>query len=306
MIQHRHIPPLARMTAEQVRTQQKLPGYGREIAANMSRLEKAFRSAMAPDIPSYDVHSVQGADFSEWTYTEGLGCFHCSTQSMEINARLMLEASTWDGPIDVDYSDQIARKTKDKWSLQDVSESEQGVKVFFPPGGNLAFMVSVDNVRRAFSNDPAWRIKPHPVTTPPDLRHFLLQYGAQRVYSHEASGMAILRAADAVGYTTTSEMGIVAMLLDKPAQDFTLFENECAGRYHPIYLAIRRSSENVGSVINRIVNCPWSGMVPLTMTSKKATERFVAYKEKTLALREMYAPLTHRPNYPAPPSNGSK
>lgn len=300
MSKYRYISPLARMTAAQVRAEQGLPADGRAAAADLARLETAFRDAMAPDVPTYDVHSVQGVDFSEWTYTEGLGCFLASTQSIEINARLTMKAAGWSGAGTVDWAAWVVNNLRDKWSAATKpADIEANVKIFFPPGGNAAYMVSRDEVARAFARDPSWRLKLHPVTTDEDMRRASIDYGAPRVYAREASGLALLREAQAVGYTTASELGIVGMLLNKPVIDFTYFASECAGRYHPIYLALREHPRTPpATVINRLANCPWSGLVPLNTATADAIAKFRAYKQKTLSLRDEFAPMTRRPWVP--------
>ena len=88
-------------------------------------------------------------------------------------------------------------------------------------------------------------------------------------------------------------MGLVAMILGKPATDFTRFEFESHGRYHALYYAIRRIGQPAEVLLNRWVNCPWSGIVPLDMPNDEALERFREYKARTIELRRHYAPLTN-------------
>lgn len=293
---YRYIPPMAAQLAAEVRAKQGLPADGRAAAADMARLETAFREELAPDVPTYDVFSVQELNFSEWTYTEGLGCFFASTQSIEINARLILEAAGWRETIAVDFAAAAARDLRDKWAAKTPAAMEPAVKIFFAPGGNLNYMVDTDGVARAFDRDPSWRLKPHPVTSDEDIQQAARSFGVPRVYAQDVSGMALLRAAAAVGYTTASELGIVARLLGKPVVDFTRFESECAGRYHPIYLALRRHPRTPpATIVNRLANCPWSGLVPLSTATGAARARFREFKKKTIRLRERHAPLTRRP-----------
>ncbi len=112
--------------------------------------------------------------------------------------------------------------------------------------------------------------------------------------------MRALRSAEAVGYTTTSEMGLVAMAAGKPAVDFTRFEFEHRGRYHPFYHAIRQSPEDPPAVLNRILNCPWSGAVHLDTDNEEAGKRFQLYKERSLELRASFRPLVPLAQGPIP------
>ena len=296
----RHVDPSAKMSARQVRRRGKLPQDGRKAAGRLERLERVLREKMRPDVPTFDVNSVQRADFDEWTYTEGLGFLLVSTQSVEINTRLIDEAAAWPGTPEVDYAGQIASFLPDKWRLEEGYGLSAGSKVFFPPGGNFGWIVNTDNVLRAFGLDPAWLLKPHPVTSDEDVREAKRVFGVMRILHRDTSGMRALRSAEVVGYTTTSEMGLVAMATGKPVVDFTRFEFEYRGRYHPFYRAIRQSSEDPSVVLNRILNCPWSGAVHLDMDNEEAGKRFQLYKEKSLELRTSFRPLVPLAQGPIP------
>lgn len=282
----------AEKNIRRVRKEQKLPKDGRGID-ELLRLEKIFRRVMDPHVPSYDVNSVQSVDFDEWTYTEGLGAFMAFTQSVEVNARLMLAAADWDGEITIDHAAFIADRLADKWDVPAAGVSAEGLKVFFPPGNNLSWIVNTDNVLRAFDTDPAWRLKPHPITSDEDLRTAKLAFGITRLFSRGQSGMTLLRSCDTVGYTTASELGIVGMVVGKRAVDFSNYEYENCGRYHALYLALRRNTQlAAGTFLNRLFNCPWSGLVPIGVEHEDAAERFRLYRERTLELRRMYTPVT--------------
>ena len=207
------------MLAGEVRKAHRLPVDGRRALANLSRLEEVYRKALSPDVPSYDVSCTQGVDFDEWLYTEGLGCFIGFTQSVEINARLLLAASEWAGEHRVDHAAAIRAGLRDKWALA-AMEIDRGLKVFFPPGNNIGWIINTDNVLRAFRLDSSWRLKPHPVTTDEDVHQAKLAFGATRVCDRDTSGMALLRAAGEVGYTVASEMGLVAMISRQAGDGF--------------------------------------------------------------------------------------
>ena len=288
-----HVSNMARKNAEQVRKEQKLPRDGRGARVNLARVEQLFRAALAPDVPSFDVNCVQRVDFDEWSYTEGLGLFLGCTQSTEINARLIMEASEWQGDLVDDHVKFVRDDLLDKWLLKENTEAD-GSKVFFPPGNNLGWIINTDNVLRAFCTDKSWRLKPHPITSDADVREARLAFGAPRIFARNSSGMQLLRKCETVGYTTASELGLVGMILGKQTVDFTKYEFEGRGRYHSLYLAIRQSSVPAAIIFNRLVNCPWSGIVPLTIAGELATERFKVYKEKTLELKSRYAPLTRQ------------
>ena len=320
----RHTPPLARLKAREVREQEKLPHDGRESEHPLSRLEEVLCDTFAPDAPTYDVGSIQGVDFHEWTYTEGLGCLMVFTQSVEINARLMQLAVEYDGggyaadgpagriastlgdkwaniqPRDGVYTAELAVRAAPPVALQATDEQPERIPdlwTFFPPGDNLKDLINVDNVLRAFDADSRWMMKPHPITTAANVAGMRRAFGASRIYSRRASGMEILRDSAVVGFTTSSEMGLMALLLGRTVEDFTLYEFEARGRYHALYKALRGSPVIPHSGISRILQCPWSGVVPLDTAEDEAADRLAQYKARTLELRDQYLPLVRIPRH---------
>ena len=284
-------------TAAQVRKDLTLPADGRKALPDLARIERIFREVLEPSVPSYDVNSVQDIDFDEWTYTEGLHSFMAFTQSIEINVRIAKSAAAWTGPIVCDYSAaEFMDAFRDKWELAPAA-SARDKKLWFPPGNNIGWIINTDNVLRAFGTDERWMLKPHPITSDDDIQAAKLAFGISRLYDRNASGLSLLKDAEAVGYTTASEMGLLAMLLSKPTADFTLYEYEGWGRYYSLYRAVRESNETPATVINRLFNCPWSGFLPLSIDDAAARERLSKYKRETINLRDGFRPLTR----PLPP-----
>ena len=60
--------------------------------ARFTALEDMIRE-LAPFPPSYDVSAGQDTGFAEWRYTDLLGGIYLSTQSTEINCRIMALAA---------------------------------------------------------------------------------------------------------------------------------------------------------------------------------------------------------------------
>ena len=279
------------MRARQVRKQERLPEDGRGAINNIDRLEDVLFKIMAPDVPIYDVNSVQDANFDEWSYTEGLNCLMVFTQSVEINARHMANVIKWIGDDQMKESptELITATLGDKWAGSNPSDypiQAPDLYTFFPPGNNLiGQIVNVDNVLRAFDNDERWMMKPHPISIDDCVADMRRTFGATRIYSRQASGMEILRRSAVIGFTTASEMGLMAFLLQRKTVDFSLYECESRGRYHPIYKAIRDSCVLPHNAIKRIVNCPWSGVIPLDTSDDEAADRIHQYKHRTIRLR---------------------
>ena len=292
-----------RKTAAEVRREEGLPGDGRGVLAEVERLEAHLRTVMLPEVPIYDVDC--GADISDavgWTYGEGFSVFHVLSLSVEVNVRLALAASHWNDDVEYGRAEAIAAKIADKWETRyGDSTTAVGKRVFFPPGQNMRYLVNNDNVARAFATDSTWMCKPHPVTVEEFVeQEYVSRFGVQRVYHRLVSGMELLREAEAVGYTTASELGLVAILLRKPVRDFTMYAHEARGRYYPIYRAIRESALHPTQVIDRLLSCPWSGYVPLETPDREALKRFGAFHRKAIEIYEQYRPLTRLVPVPEP------
>lgn len=288
--------------AAEVRKEERLPADGRNALPQISRLEAIFRDVMAPDVPSYDVDSGRHvSDTQDWTYTEGFGSFIAFSQCVEVCLRIALAAAHWDGgaerTIERGKAVSIAHALGDKWEGKAAPDCIAGGKsVWFPPGANMEFMVNHDNVRRAFETDGTWMCKPHPVTADDYVeKAFVRTFGPMRVYARQVSGLDLLRQADVVGYTTASEIGMLAMLLGKDVVDFTRYSHEAWGRYFALYRAIRESNLSPAGVMDRLLSCPWSGYVPLDTPDAEAEKRFIAYRERSIEIHERCRPLTDLP-----------
>ena len=282
---------LAKESAREVKTKLGLPLDGRNSLSRFSTLESVFRSCLHPDIPSFDVNRVQPADFDEFSYTDGPNLFYGHTQSIEINTRLLLEASYYDETI-TDYIN-LFTSLKDKWDLGKQDKSALNKKVFFPPGVNMRWLINTDYVLRKFAEDKSWMLKPHPVTTDEDVKQAKIAFGITRLFDRKKSGMSLFYTADEIGYTTTSEFGLLALMNNKKMTNFSKFDYEPHGSYYSFYKTIRiRENELPGKeVINRILSCPWSGVVDINISLDEAEKRFKLFKEKAIELREKYKPL---------------
>ena len=133
------------------------------------------------------------------------------------------------GNIAIDYVTRISEKPSDKWILSKPNEEMLARKVFFPPGNNLGHIINTDNVLRAFLTDHEWILKPHPITSDNDVHQAKLVFGITRIRPKDCSGIAFLKACNTVGYTTTSEMGLMGMIFNKNTVDFSKYEFESQG-----------------------------------------------------------------------------
>ena len=289
--------PSATSLAHEVRQQERLPPPGRDDLSDISRVEQLVRAALAPDIPTFDVCSVQGVGFDEWCYSDAFGCLCLWTQSVEINTRLALAAVAAGGEEEIDHAARLLERLGDKWASVPPDPSRAARKVWFPPGANLGEVVATDQVLRAFDEDSSWVLKPHPVTTDEDVGQAVRAFGVTRVLPREVSAYTLLSAADVVGHTTSSELGLIAMMQGVRTVDFTLYELEHRGRFYSLYRAVRESGHAPRDALNRLLQCEWSGIIPLYEAGKDVTRRTRAFKARSTELRERYRPLVPRARF---------
>ena len=291
------------MTAAEVRAAEGLPEDGRGVLSRVGIMETLFREAVAPATAIYDMAPGSHIVYHDYSYTEGLGLFLCKTLSAEINARIVLEAArgTFAGEPRIRA---VAEALEDKWArpgadpspwmpVPDMQADGVGKKILFYPGRNMDYLVNHPYAEGAFGMDRAWWLKPHPISGNDEdfVMDAAVRYGAKaRTFHPWASGIALLRRADEVGYTTASELGLIAMVLGIKAHDFSRYAYEAWGNYYPLYRAVRDAEASAEETLDTILACEWSGVVALDTPPAEAAERFAAFRRKAERLRAELEP----------------
>ena len=281
------------MTAADWRREEGLPDNGRGIE-DLVRMEAILRETLDPEIPIFDFHT-SGDPFKPLSvsYTDGIGLFILRPNFIDLAVRIALLAAQQSPPKEPVLASDLIDGLGDKWTPEDPDPSPQSC-VFFPPGRNLRCLVNWDNVAREFDYESSWRIKPHPVGGTAEYidEAYVSRFGASRVLHPKASGWKLMEGAGVVGYTTASELGLAALMKGKDAIDFTRHSHAAHGNYYPLY----RAMENIGApAFERIVNCEWSGYIPLGTESAEAQHRMTLCIEKLRELDRIYRPLVDLP-----------
>jgi hypothetical protein len=254
--------------------------------------------ALSPFPITYDVSAVQPTNFSEYAYTELAGGMWITTQSLEINARLLHYAAQQDSVSDT--LDRFAAILQDKYVLDKPETTYK--KVCFLPGSNALDVVSIETVARLVHEEEDVMFKLHPLTNDDAINSIRKRVGWNRMLSRELSGMELLRRCDVVYTSSASEMAITGTALGKKVVNISNFMHEGSGAYHAIsrllFIAHRDSVATAQRVLVNVIDCPWSGtLFPWHMTDARIAEYF----DKTLKLRDMYRPLAApRGNPPQP------
>lgn len=263
-----------------------------EHLARLGPLEELARE-LAPLPISYDVTRLQPPFFQEFTYTEMLGGLYVAPQSCEIAARLAREAAGDLEQCAFSPADAVMSAAGDKYRLQPAAAGEQPAKVAFLPGSNIfSEAVSREALTRLMHEDPDVWIKPHPMTAPELLRQLGRSFGYHRILDPMASGWACLQAAEIAFVTTTTEMGLYAVLLGKRIVNLSAFQAEPRGVYNPFYRLLWSLEPSDRRVrLRAALASPCSGFVhPDDPDPRGRLERFFA---RAMAMRELMRPLVH-------------
>lgn len=240
---------------------------------------------LAPLPISYDVDSTQPTRFSEYSYTEFLGGLYINTQSVEINTRLIREASSVQSA--VSHLESIA-EMGDKYELNSKVVGEYPKKVAFMVGHNMFDLVSPEVVARAaFENDDFY-VKLHPLTNEEYAARVAAFVGWDRIIPGDLSGVELLSNCEDAYVSTATELCALAVALGKNIHNISSFFNESSGIYYPINSVLFKS-EDAKQSLNNILDCHYSGIIfPWT---KDPEQKIRNYFDKTLELRETYKQL---------------
>jgi len=247
-------------------------------------LEPMIRD-LAPFPISYDVDSTQPAGFTEYSYTEFLGGLYLNTQSVEINSRIIHEASTI--ACKTNHVDKLA-KIHDKYELNAVISEEWPSKVAFMVGHNMFDLVSPEVVARtAFENEDFY-VKLHPLTNDDYAGKVANLVGWNRIIAGNHSGVDLLAHCDEAYVTTASELCALAVAMGKRIRNISSFFHESSGIYYPINRLLFRS-QSPQQVLANILDCEFSGIIhPWT---KDPEQKIRNYFKRTLEVRELFKPV---------------
>jgi len=260
-------------------------------------IEESVRS-LSPWPITYDVGSIQGANFSEFTYTEFAGGgLWVTTQSREVNCRLIDFASKVDSGKDgEELFEKFVSSFSDKYELESLDEKYTDIKhAVFLPGHNLLDLIDTAALDKLLLEEDDVRVKPHPLTHNDALKMVSSKCGWQKVLPKNISGAKLLDQCETVYSTTASEMIITGAALGKTVYDLSLWSASGAGVYQPFhriitYIQKREGKEAAKKAIANILACPWSGVVFEFMPDYE--ERLKLYFDKALEMRELYRPLS--------------
>lgn len=261
------------------------------LARTLGPLEEKVRAA-APLPVTYDVTRMQPPFFAEFTYTELFDSLFVAPQSTEAAARLAASAAADEASFSAfDYgAAAIGRVTPDKY-VQEAGVDPDVRRVVFLPGSNLLTrIVAKEILVPAMRRDSGLFLKPHPLTNEETLRLLGREFGYHRILRADASGWAYLRQAEEVFVTTSTQMGLYAVLLDIPIRNISAFGAEPRGAYFPFYrLLWALPPAEARRTLERTLNSPLSGV--MHPDDPRLDERLDRYFDYAMGVRRNLRPL---------------
>lgn len=257
-----------------------------------TQIENIVRSA-SPFPISYDVTCTQPTKFTEYCYTEFHSGVWLSTQSMEINTRMINDAAMEDAPYNLT---EFVQGIEDKYVLDTSVVSPKRIsRVCFLPGHNMLDVASVEIISRIAHEEDDVYFKPHPITNDESMAFIGSRVGWNRVIPKDVSGNMLLQQCDEVFTTTASEMAVSGTALGKHVVNVSNFFTESAGTYYPISRVLFQAHQKYGITIaqqqlSNVINCKWSGFVFPWQTDVE--ERINNFYTKSLEYRERYRSLS--------------
>lgn len=279
----------------------KIGSFAKRGARNTwaEQQEELVRS-LSPFPITYDVNPTQGTNFAEFSYTELLGGLWVSSQSVEVNARLLDLASQCPSQLTLK---QVQTILDDKYIMQPAAGYGHVTKCVFLPGHNALDIASAETISRIAHEEEDVYFKPHPITHDDAIKLVAKRVGWNRMLPKDISGMSILRQCTDVYTSTASEMAVTGTILGKKVHNISAFFYEGHGAYHAIsrnlFLAHKKHGvEEAQRLLLNMFNCPWSGLLFPFHTDVE--DRLKAFYNKALELRELYKPLA-APRHPMRP-----
>ena len=205
-----------------------------------------------------ELHTVR-----KYLYTDFLGAgIYCRVPTVKINDRVMKSIAN-DRYLEIDEEriQKIIGNLRNKYHLKIIEEDYD--KVIFPPGTNLLTKPTcVHWGRMGALVEEGYVIKPHPITTNLMIAKMKRKFGKDKVLDKKSGGMELLMKCSHVGTMPNSEMGLIALLLNKDLRMISYSKKEREKSlltYESIYHAC--ANVNGHKAIKRILSARNSGII---------------------------------------------
>lgn len=231
--------------------------------------------------------------FDSYIYTEFGRGMMLFTQSVEINHR-MLAAAVETGDRDTSILDKYLTTISDKYKLKSTSEMPDIPGIVILPGSNRMRCADLSRIQQILDENPEVMVKPHPLTNEQTFRALRARFRHDRMLGPDMSGFELIRRAETVYTTTSSETCFQSFLMGKHVVDVSSYEFASGGTYSHINYQLfegmkEGGMDEVRARLAAIISSPYGGLleVPEGHTAKDyLPPRIVEYVKKSLELRE--------------------
>lgn len=198
----------------------------------------------------------------KWLYTDFLGNgIYVRVPSIKINDKLCKSIVNSEIKIDEERCEKIINNFHNKYTLGENLTYYD--KVIFLPGSNIlqkGKTVHWGRVKQCI--DEGYVIKPHPITAKVWIAKMVADFGEDKVLDKKLGGFELLAKANEVATMPNSEMGLMALMLDK---DLRMVSHTKEDReknlwtYESIYYAI--ANTNAKESLKKIFSARNSGII---------------------------------------------
>lgn len=235
---------------------------------------------------SFDISPHHPPYFNEFTYVDVLDGITIFTQSAEINARVTAIASR-------NKTDKVfpLDEVIDKYELKTPEKKYR--KVIFLPALSAFRMIDLSRLQKLMYEDKEWYIKLHPVSEEEFIRTLANMFGYHRLIDGSESGVEILKRADIVAASDTSELLILARFLNKPIINLTSYINGWQAAYHSIGRLLNNDEDDIVK-LNNIFMSSSSGHIRVNYHQDEQVQLLVNYFDVAMREREKFRMITNQ------------
>ncbi|WP_162166700.1 hypothetical protein [Campylobacter fetus] len=229
---------------------------------HLDRLEGLIK-ANSPFGASYDVNRTQGLDFCELSYTEIFkNAIYLTPQNTELAYKMAFLAKiSYLGDLEKDKQNLLNKIAfKDKYKSAELCGNKISSVCFLSGSNALKRTISISELIKWVHYDENMLIKPHPLTDEKDLNELGVLLGKNRVLKPEISAFDLLKNANRIYSTSSSELGLYAALMGKEVVDITNFVNADETAYAPLYRFINYPYNKDLSALISVLSSHLSGV----------------------------------------------
>lgn len=249
---------------------------------------------LSPFPITYDVDCTQPVNFSEYTYTEYLKGIYIKTQNIEINSRILEEASNVKAEKDLL---KLLLDTQDKYVSINYDKKIPENVVFFV-GHNMFDMIDKNIISRsALKNDLEFAIKLHPLTNDEYAAKLGRKFGWNRIIPQHISADHVIKHGKHFLVSSATELASKAIINGKTIQNCSDFDAEASGCYYSINRILFNAIENGESAyekLNNIISCEFSGIILSIHDENTVSNRVKSFYDKSLEYRNLLSPISQQ------------